>query len=638
MHEPPPKGRGWTLVIWAVLQVLTIPLSILHEMLMVSWLAIGAAWVITLVHWLWTMPPKTEAPPERHTLKGSAQWAARNDARAADLYVPFHGSYFCTSWPIIGRDPDTGEPMQYPGDRHLLTVAPTRSGKGVGTVIPNLLTWPGSVIVIDPKGELCRATAALRMRAGQYVHVIDPWGDIKELPASRFNPLAYIYPDSPDMVEDAMTLADALVISGGGEQFWPDEAKALIAGLILHVVTDPNETEQTLGRVREILCLPPADFAAVVTAMAGSSFDAVRNAAGRILQKSDRELSSVISTAQQNTHFLDSPRIRNSLSEDDINFYWLKHQYTTIYVVLPQDRLATYNRWLRLLVSMALTLLGRTPRGSARPVLMMIDEFPALGYLKPVENAYGIAAGLGVQIWTIIQDFNQLAAIYGTSWKTFLANAGVIQAFGTRDTMTAQELSAMLGVGTVELISQHTAEMREWDPGYCSMHDQLHPRELMKPDEILNMPQDRQLLFVAGQRPIMARKIKYYEDMEFRIILNGTPLELLPEQHLLKHNPLRPEAAAKLAEERQAQAARPVTLTRWQRLTQPVRRFRRWRRRLKAWRGGFFVPLRPSFVFGTLPDDTRAVLDGTAVRPAGTFDLIRQQGRRLLARPARAKA
>ena len=154
-------------------------------------------------------------------------------------------------------------PLHYTGQRHLLTVAPTRAGKGVSTIIPNLLMYQGSALVIDPKGENAMITAPRRGKGdgrgiqglGQTVHVVDPWG-ISRLPASCFNPLDWLRPDDPDISENAMILADAIVSpqAGSNDSFWDEEAKALLMGLLLWVALDDDEQDnRTLGRVRDII-------------------------------------------------------------------------------------------------------------------------------------------------------------------------------------------------------------------------------------------------------------------------------------------------------------------------------------------------------------------------------------------------
>ena len=346
---------------------------------------------------------------------------------------------------IVGRENRKGgQLLRYAGQAHLLTIAPTRSGKGVGAIIPNLLTADRSVLCIDPKGENARITARARGRFGP-VYVLDPF-DISGQPSAAFNPLAGLDPDSLDLAEDAALLADALVHDPpgqGGEAHWNEEAKALIAGVILYVVCEERPEARTLATVRELLTLSPGDFAASLAIMQESSSAGglVRRAANRHLGKSEREASGVLSSAQRHTHFLDSVRINGTMARSDLRFADLKETKATVFLVLPPERLDAYSRWLRLMVAQAIHDLARSPARPAAPVLFLLDEFAALGRLEPVERAFGLMAGYGLQLWPILQDMHQLWGAYGKKAGTFVSNAGIVQIFNVADVETASWVS-----------------------------------------------------------------------------------------------------------------------------------------------------------------------------------------------------
>uniref|UniRef100_UPI0008188390 type IV secretory system conjugative DNA transfer family protein n=1 Tax=Sphingobium sp. Ndbn-10 TaxID=1667223 RepID=UPI0008188390 len=419
---------------------------------------------------------------------------------------------------LIGRDRKSGKLLRYAGPAHLLTIAPTRTGKGVGTIIPNLLDYPGPVVCIDPKGENARITARHRARFGP-VHVLDPFG-ITGLPSAAFNPLDRLDPAGLDLADDAMTLADALVYDApgeAGEAHWNEEAKALIAGILLWVACDGQAqgADRTLEAVRDCLTFAPDNFQKMLREMSRST-DArglIARAANRHLGKSDREAAGVLSAAQRHTHFLDSPRMTAVLGRSDFSFADVKAQPTTVYLVLPPDRLATYARWLRLMLAQALTDLSRAPASPARPVLFLLDEFAALGRLEPVERAMGLMAGYGIQLWPILQDVHQLRALYERRAGTFLSNAGVLQIFGVNDHDSAKLVSDLLGQETVVFETMSRAIDAE-ETG-ISFGQQHVARPLLTPDEVRTMPANLELLFLAGQRPIVATKLAYYADREF---------------------------------------------------------------------------------------------------------------------------
>ncbi|PKP67870.1 MAG: hypothetical protein CVT83_07705, partial [Alphaproteobacteria bacterium HGW-Alphaproteobacteria-5] len=329
---------------------------------------------------------------------------------------------------LIGRNPHTGRLLRYDGPAHLITLAPTRAGKGVGTVIPNLLAADRSVLVIDPKGENARIAGEARRRFGT-VHVLDPF-EVSGMPSAAYNPLDRLAPDSLDLGEDAASLTEALVMDPPGqvtEAHWNEEAKAILGGLIMFCVCHEDCNRRTLATVREYLTLPPEKLRALLELMQDSDAAGglIARAANRFLGKADREAASVLSNAQRHTHFLDSPRIAKVLSRSDFHFSDLRHRITSVFLVLPPNRMDAYSRWLRLLVSQALQDIARDAEASVRPqsgetdaqrgtqslrtpTLFLLDEFAALGRLEAVERAMGLMAGYGLQLWPILQDMSQL--------------------------------------------------------------------------------------------------------------------------------------------------------------------------------------------------------------------------------------
>lgn len=447
--------------------------------------------------------------PDRYS-HGSARFATRKE-RAG-----FEGG----DGLLIGRDLDTGRLLRYDGPAHLLTLAPTRAGKGVGTVIPNLLLAERSVLVIDPKGENAKIAGEARKRFGA-VHILDPFG-VTGMPASAYNPLGRLDAESPDLGEDAASLAEALVMDPPGQQseaHWNEEAKALLSGLIMFAVAHEDQDRKTLATVREYLTLPPEKFRALLELMQDThaSGGLIARAANRFLGKSDREAASVMSSAQRHTHFLDSPRIVAATARSDFQFSALRYDLTSIFLVLPPNRLDAYSRWLRLLVAQALQDIARDAEaaqaGSQRlkqPALFLLDEFAALGRLEAVERAMGLMAGYGLQLWPILQDMSQLKDLYGARANTFVANAGVLQTFGVNDFETAKWLSQMIGRETTRY---QTESHKPGDAPSTSYN--VTARDLMTPDEIMQIPPHVQLLRVQGKPVMIARKLRYFADREF---------------------------------------------------------------------------------------------------------------------------
>lgn len=417
---------------------------------------------------------------------------------------------------LIGRDPDSGSLLRYAGPAHLLTMAPTRTGKGVGTIIPNLLTLERSILCIDPKGENAVITAKARDRFGP-VHILDPFG-VTGLPSAAFNPLGRLDPEHPDAMEDANALSEAIVQDAPGETaeaHWNEEAKALLSGLILQIAAAEPAERRNLSTLREYLTLAPEAFSDLLKRMQQSpdAHGLIARAANRHLGKADREAAGVLSTAQRHTHFLDSPRMGAVLARSDFAFADLKHRATTIFLVLPPDRLETYARWLRLMLTSGLTAMAREPSQSREPVLFLLDEFASLGRLPAIERAMGLMAGYGLQLWPILQDIHQLKATYGPRAGTFLSNAGVLQIFGVNDHDTARLVSDLLGNETIQFQTMSRAlDATETGITYAT-HQTGRP--LLTPDEVRGLNSETGLLFLAGSRPVLAKKLRYYADREF---------------------------------------------------------------------------------------------------------------------------
>lgn len=457
------------------------------------------------------------------TTFGSAAWATFQELLA-------NGLLSCKGFKV-GKfsSPDGMVDLYYPRDRHLLSVAPNRSGKGTTMIIPNLLSYGGSIVVIDPKGENAMITAEHRKSMKQKVYAVDPWG-ITGMETACFNPLDWLQKGDVDLTENAMIAADALIVpSNGNEQFWDEEAKALLQGIIVYVVTDDYEDgNRTLGRVRDLLLLDGTELTALFKRMLQSEYHIVRSTGARCLQKEEKLLANVLASVQAQTHFLDSVRIRESLSRSDFKFEDLKTDKMTIYLVLPSDRLNTFGRWLRLLIQQSLTVNARNIEIKPdMPVLFILDEMAALGRLTMVEQAFGLMAGYGIQLWGIVQDLSQLKRIYGDGWETFISNAGMIQYFGSRDRLTAEYFSALCGVTTVWNLS--TAISRAFGTSHshqgglttsktitASETTASTQRKLAYPDELMRLHEGKQLLLIENGNPIEAYKVPWFEDPDLK--------------------------------------------------------------------------------------------------------------------------
>lgn len=451
-----------------------------------------------------------ERPPLRRWLSGpelSSEWQYRRG-----MLLLGHG----------GTEATIGVALGAFDNRHIITIAGSRSGKTLTLLIPNLRDYPGSVVVIDPKGELARATAQARRSMGQRVFVLDPFGAARGgLARASYNPFEDLAHSSPEnLPADVAQLADALIIQSGKDTHWTDSAKNLLIGLILldHLQTG----RATIRKLRATL----TDQRRLMTAWTEMSLlDAydgrLRGIGLTFLAKAEsgggdadnRELQSILSTAQEQTRPLDD--IAHTADRSDFSFDELASQPSTVYLVLPALRIATHARWLRLVIYQLLASLERrpvpvNPAKGQWPLRLVLEEFASLGYMSALETAAGYIAGFGVQLWAVLQDLTQIQTHYPKSWETFLGNAGIINAFNIVDATTTRYLSGLLGNTTI-LESRQTRlnaqGMRGGDPGHDSA-----PRAvpLLEPAEItLHFAREtgRQLILVPGLPPIFMQRL-----------------------------------------------------------------------------------------------------------------------------------
>jgi len=340
----------------------------------------------------------------------------------------------------------------YTGERHLLLFGPNGSGKMTRFLVPNLLTIDDrSIIVIDPKGELTAITTNYRRTVSE-VEIINPF-NVLGLASKGFNPLAGLDPKSPTFYDDAAALGEALIKIEGNDPHWPESAQGLVVGLVMWEKWR-NGNKANLANVRTLLTeaenadekgRPISGLRFTAANMVVSNNTAMASLAGRYLRTSD-EISSIRSSADTQTRWLLSQPMRDDLSRPGVDLTRLKKGLKTIYVILPAERMRTHSAWLRLVIVSALRALYQA--GGLR-TLILIDELPALGYLAPLDDAFGLVRGYNVQIAGICQDLNQLESLYKNRWESFIANAGVVQFFPPNDMKTARWMSDRAGQTTV---------------------------------------------------------------------------------------------------------------------------------------------------------------------------------------------
>jgi type IV secretion system protein VirD4 len=434
-------------------------------------------------------------------------------------------------------------------DRHMLTVAGSRAGKGVSLMIPNLLLYKGSVLAIDPKGELAAVTKRAREQMGQRCFVLDPFGANGDYPSACFNPLAELDIKSPTLIDDVALVADALIIPSERDPHFTDNARRLLKALMIYVLMKDDPASANLTVMRDYLMLEGLDRA---DALAGESpeetllnnmlltattGDVLNEEAQVLLRKeaqaflalrkeSNREFASIVSTARTQTEFLDSPSLRKILKNSDFRLRDLKRERMTIYLCLPPSRMASHATWLRVMIGLSLVVLGEKKKQDDIPVLLLLEEFPALGYMRSIEAAAGQIAGFGVKLWTVLQDLGQIKKLYKESWETFVGNAGVLTFFGNSDMTTLKYISEKLGHIGMNLERASGASATQLSGGANPIQEELRESPLLHPHEveqIFDRERNLALVMAAGKLPVVLQRANYRSDPLFEGFFDEWP-------------------------------------------------------------------------------------------------------------------
>ena len=445
------------------------------------------------------------------TTHGTSRWGTKKDARKAGMLK--RGNLFLGR--VDGRD------LYFPGEAHLLTLAPPGAGKGTCLVVPNLLTYPGSMIVTDPKGELTAITARHRReRLGHHVIVLNPWRDKMteeldvDLGDDGFNPLSVIKP-GPDVKDDAEMVA-SLLIGGqqakmsGSDKFFSNFGQSVLTAFILHLVSRGAPERVTLPEVRHMLMAGPDQMQRQIDAMmASSEFSGViREYGGKLagtLENSPEEFQGGISTAQAALTIYDphGPLCKH-VSRGTIELTAIKDKPTTIYVIMPGDRGRTHSAWMNLIMSLGMDMVARDR--SNRRVVFLMDEFANLGHLPGVLQAMALYRGMGVQIWPIIQQLRQLNRIYSEDEQhEIFGMAEMFNTFGIWEQESIDLVSEWLGQFTVKDYGQNIRpQMMTGSPFDFSMGASNAAKPMMRPEDIRQMPSDLQLIFYKNLPPFLA--------------------------------------------------------------------------------------------------------------------------------------
>ena len=466
---------------------------------------------------------------------GSARWARPDEVKSAGLLGP--------DGVVLGKLDHTY--LRHDGPEHVLCFAPTRSGKGVGLVVPSLLTWPGSAIVHDIKGENWQLTAGFRARHGR-VLLFDP----TNVKSAAYNPLLEVRRGEWE-VRDVQNIADILVDPEGSlekRNHWEKTSHALLVGAILHVLY--AEADKTLAGVASFLSDPKRPIESTLAAMmktahlgAAGPHPVIASAARELLNKSDNERSGVLSTAMSFLGLYRDPVVAAVTRRCDWRITDIVggERPSTLYLVVPPSDIARTKPLIRLILNQVGRRLTEDlqAKGGRHRLLLMLDEFPALGRLDFFESALAFMAGYGLKSFLIAQSLNQIEKAYGPN-NSILDNCHVRVSFATNDERTAKRVSDALGTAT-EMRAMRNYAGHRLSPwlGHLMVSRSETARPLLTPGEVMQLPPADEIVMVAGTPPIRAKKARYFEDRRFQE-------RILPPPALAKTAATKPDDWSKM--------------------------------------------------------------------------------------------
>jgi type IV secretion system protein VirD4 len=536
----PWDGLGWTFRFWRA------PGAALHTAL-VNYLELtGLGLLVSLLFAVGLAYRAFQKNAKHSDLHGSAHWATEDEIRKSGLLGGGQGVYVGAYEDARGKR----KYLRHDGPEHVLAFAPTRSGKGVGLVLPTLLSWPHSVLVHDIKGENYALTSGWRAtELGSRILKFDPANP--DGSSCRFNPLSEVRLRTEFEIKDIQNIVQILVdpegkAGQGDEAHWIATSSALLLGVVLHVLY--NEHDKSIGGVASFLSDPsfesPTQFYQYMlnaqhdpeltqgwvdaAGHATATHPVVAMAARDMLNKDPKEATSVLSTATRFLVLFRDPIVARNISTSDFAIRDLMNDDApvSLYLVIPPSEMDRIKPLTRLIVNQILRTLtaemqfagGRSVAGYKHRLLLMIDEFPSLGRLEIVQSALAFMAGYGIKAYLITQDVSQLAAAYGGSSgrdETIMANCHIQVAFAPNKVETMELLSKLAGKTTVMNETKSYSGTRMSVRMHVMANVQETERDLLTPDEARRLPPDDSLIFVAGQSPIYGKKIKYYEDPTF---------------------------------------------------------------------------------------------------------------------------
>lgn len=425
---------------------------------------------------------------------------------------------------VVGKH--RGRYLMFSGQQFVLLAAPTRSGKGVGVVIPNLLQFVDSVVVLDIKQENFRVTAGFRTRLGHAVYLFNPFGE--DLRTHRYNPLDAISQDARFRAADLLSMGYILYPDRGAESFWNDHARNLFLGLALYVCETAGVTRSFGEILRQAsgcgLSLR-AHIARLMNPIASGEgpSEACRTALARFLANGEATFAGILAAFNAPLMIWANPVVDAATSASDFSLAEVRRRRMSIYLGITPNRLGEaavlVNLFFSQLVHLNTRELPEHDPSLRYQCLLVLDEFAALGKIDIIARAMPFLAGYNLRLLTIIQSIAQLASVYGElAARTLITNHALQVVFAPREQRDAEEYSKMLGTRTQQ--SESVSDTRSRSATHHSRSrssqrtDQRRP--LMLPQELKNLGADREVVLLENCAPLLAEKIRYYADRRYR--------------------------------------------------------------------------------------------------------------------------
>jgi type IV secretion system protein VirD4 len=470
------------------------------------------------------------AKPKR-SLHGDAKFASKMEIRKAGLIQPKNKKQ---KYPSVLIGKNGKDYLFFSGQQFVYVAAPTRSGKGVGIVIPNLLTYPDSVVVLDIKLENWQMTAGFRAKHGQQCFLFAP--DSPDQLSHRWNPLSYIRREEMFRVGDTLNIANIIFPSGGQDAFWNEAAQTLFLGLVLYMLDTP-EQPCTLNQLIKLTSPMGSDLAKWIKTTVEERLTDKKPLSSECVQallsfasNSDNTRASILSTLSAPLNIFRDPITAAATSGDDFDLRDVRKKRMSIYIGILPNNIAKFGRLINLFFSQLInentSQLPQDNPDLKYQCLLLMDEFTAMGRVGIIEKSVAYMAGYNMRLLLIFQSQSQLEGnnLYGKEGtQTMLSNMACQIIFPPRVTKDANDYSEMLGYETIKSKSRTNSF-----GGKNSENISDQRRALLLPQELKEMDQSKEIISLENTKPILANKIKWYED-ELLSVRANFPMPEVPK-------------------------------------------------------------------------------------------------------------